>query len=242
MRGVTFITDSATFHSYADYGLYISEYPSIGEAEVQTKTVEIPGRDGLLYLTTSLDGEVHYYNRTVELVFLCISDRSKWPEIYSDLSDLLHGREIKIILDDDPNYYYQGEASVLVPDYDRFAFKLTITADCDPYKYELLSSTEYRDWLWDDFDLDDGIERDYNDLVIDGYLNLTVLGRRMSVTPVFIVSDLGDGGLIVEYNGESYDLDEGENTVLDIRLSEGENVLRFLGSGTVTIEYRGGRL
>lgn len=242
MRGVTFIVDDQIIHSFGTWGLYLAEYPVIGSAEVQSKTVEIPGRDGLLNLSAALDGEIHYYSREISLTFLCIRKWDKWPECYSAIANALHGRQAKIILDDDPGYYYSGSLLVGNPTYATRYWTIPIIGTVDPYKYELLSSTDYEDWLWDDLDLDDGIIRDYNSLPVAGLLELIIPGRRMPVTPVFIVTNIGEDGLVVEYQGKTYELSEGKNTVLDIRLTEGDNLLRFVGSGTVTVEYRGGRL
>ena len=60
----------------------------------------------------------------------------------------------------------------------------------------------------------------------------------MKVVPVITVSSAMD----VVFNGVTYGLSEGDNRVLNIILSEGENKLTFNGTGTVTIKFRGGSL
>ena len=46
----------------------------------------------------------------------------------------------------------------------------------------------------------------------------------------------------VEWLGVQYDLIAGNNKIYDIAIPEGENILAFIGNGTVSIDYRGGIL
>ena len=48
--------------------------------------------------------------------------------------------------------------------------------------------------------------------------------------------------MTVTYKGNSYQLSDGTNRVVSIDLPEGDNILTFTGSGTVSVDYRGGRL
>ena len=43
------------------------------------------------------------------------------------------------------------------------------------------------------------------------------------------------------YDGKRYQLPKGRSTVPDILIMEGEHTMSFSGSGTVSVEYRGGR-
>ena len=115
-----------------------------------------------------------------------------------------------------------------------------IDAEVDPYKYELFSSLE--DWEWDSFDFETGIIREYKELRVDGELQLEIYGRRKKITPVFeSLSD--DGlGLKVKFKGTTYDIPDGISIAPNIVINEGSNVLYFTGHGTVSVDYRGGRL
>ena len=46
----------------------------------------------------------------------------------------------------------------------------------------------------------------------------------------------------VSYLGNIYQLASGETVVPDIFIGEGNHVLTFIGSGTVSVDYRGGSL
>lgn len=46
----------------------------------------------------------------------------------------------------------------------------------------------------------------------------------------------------VDFQGKTYKLITGDNEIPDIEIGEGEYTLTFRGNGTVSIDYRGGRL
>ena len=94
------------------------------------------------------------------------------------------------------------------------------------------------DWLWDPFDFEEGVIREYGNQAVDGTLALTVVGSPMPVVPKIIVS----ADMQVAFGGESYRLKSGENYLPDIEIKEGEHVPIFTGHGTVTVSYRGGSL
>ena len=114
--------------------------------------------------------------------------------------------------------------------------KVTIDVKADAYKYDISASDE--DWPWDPFNFEDGIINETKDLVVDGELKVVIYGRRMHVVPVITCSN----AMQVEFNGETYNLPEGSYEVFNIEIVEGENKLKFIGNGTVSISYRGGSL
>ena len=119
---------------------------------------------------------------------------------------------------------------------DRSLGILTIDCDVAPYKYDITSSDE--DWLWDPFCFEDGIINNTKNLVVNGELEVVIYGRRKKVVPWITC----DNQFQVIFNSNTYNLSAGRQKVLDIEICEGRNVLKFIGNGTVTIEYRGGSL
>ncbi len=106
----------------------------------------------------------------------------------------------------------------------------------EPYKYELFSSLE--DWLWDSFDFETGVIREYKDLVVNGSLTVDVPGTRKEVLPTITAS----AAMQVEWKGIRYDLLAGVNKIYAISIPEGDQKLIFYGNGTISIDYRGGIL
>lgn len=80
-----------------------------------------------------------------------------------------------------------------------------ITVNRDPYKLELYSSLE--NWLWDSFNFETGIVRNYKDLQVKGNLEVIIPGRTMRVIPVFDCSE----EMTVSYNGIIYNLPKGKS-------------------------------
>lgn len=214
------------------HGLHLVS-KSIGFPEVQTKLVEIPARNGALDLTEALTGAVKYGNREVSMSFYYRGADADSKA--SEVANLLHGRKFEIAFDDDPAFYYVGRLTVSTTLHQkRTVLSATVSADCEPYKYDILGSDE--DWLWDPFDFESGIVNETHDVKSPGKISL--YARIAGQTPTFTAS----APLTMSFGGESYSLAAGENKFYDIFLAEGENVFTFTGSGAVTLHYRGGSL
>lgn len=222
-------------HSYDDLGLYLKKriiYPP----EVQTNYVEVPQRDGKIDLSEGLTGLVKYYNRKIEFQFVLQDESNNYQTKFSEVENYLHGKKMKIIFDDDFDNYYIGRLTVEKVDTNETLGEINVTAECEPYKYDITSSDEL--WLWDPFDFEDGVINEFIDVVVNGTETITLLAKRQVTYPTISV----DSPMKVEFDGVDYDLSVGENKMYDILLPEGANNLTFKGNGTVTIRYRGGSL
>lgn len=227
-------------HSYKDWQLLLNSRPEVSPPLPKVNYIDIPGGDGSLDLTEALTGDVQYQTRKLEFTFITLKARRKWHSLYSEVQGCLHGQRMKIILDEDPAFYYIGRVSVDEWKSSEKYSTIVVSAEVDPYKYERASSLE--DWEWDSFNFEEGIIREYRGLVVNGSLDFTILGRRKRVIPSFIVSSAGGAGLDVEFEGNVYHLPDGTSRILNIAIGEGYSLLRFTGHGTVDIDYRGGKL
>lgn len=106
-------------NTWDDWKLIPTERPSIAPPEVIKKEEDIPGLNGKLDRSEELLGEPAYGRASGSLTFL-ISNPSipggvnsrYWVDIRNDIVNYLHGRRMRMILDDQPNYYYEGRFSV----------------------------------------------------------------------------------------------------------------------------------
>ena len=220
---------------YKDLGLRALSIDP-GTAEVDEKFKEIPGRNGDLDITDALTGFPVYKNATMKLTFDFKDDNyDLWLIRASELRNKIHGRRLKVVLGND-EFFYKGRISVSTEKLNKRYSSVEITINRDPYKLELQSSLE--DWLWDSFNFETGIIRDYKDLQVAGRLELIIPGRTMRVIPVFDCSE----EMTVSYNGTIYNLPKGKSKSPDLLLGEGDNTLIFTGNGTVSVDYRGGSL
>lgn len=230
IQGVTF----GTKHSYKDFGLILSS-KDIGLPEPKVETVSVIGRNGDLDLTDALGGDVKFNNRKLEFVFLLLNGARDWTAVLSNLSNYLHGKKMRIVMDADKTFYYFGRCTINSFKTDRTLAIITVDCDVEPYKIETNSASE--PWLWDVFSFVNGIIH-VNEVKVTGSANVNLINRAKIVSPTFTCS----AAMQVTHGSDTYDLPAGKTTVYDIRLQEGDNYVTFTGNGTVKISYRGGSL
>lgn len=132
MHGVIF----GEKHTYRDFGLLMKSRPDISPPEPKLKLIPVPGSDHVIDLTESLTGRIHYEPREISFEFIMMAERSRWPSLYSEIMTYLHGKRIRIIMDDDPNFYYIGRVTVGNLDPEKKTAVLKMKAEVEPYKYE----------------------------------------------------------------------------------------------------------
>lgn len=128
---------------YERWGLIPLARPWFSPPPVKTEIVEIPGASGVVDLSEALTGGPTYGNRTGEWNF--IVDRTKnrmpWNKTYSEILNSFHGQSLKISLEDEPDWYYEGR--VTITNYtsytDGSGQGYTISYDVGPYKTSRLT-------------------------------------------------------------------------------------------------------
>ncbi|ADL03378.1 conserved hypothetical protein [[Clostridium] saccharolyticum WM1] len=223
-------------HMLNNLGLALSRVDCVQPPEPKINTQDIPGADGILDLTESLVGRTLYNNRIITMEFGRGLEKSAWPTMYSRVQSLFHGKQVKVIFDDDTEYYYSGRAAV--SDYTRTQMlgTLVITVNADPYKYEMYGGLD--DWLWDPFNFQTGIIRSYKNLTVSGTRDVRIIGRDKIIVPLII----SNASMTVTFKGKIYNIVAGNNKIYDIEIMEGDNTLTFTGNGVISIDYRGGIL
>ena len=125
---------------------------------------------------------------------------------------------MKIVLDEDPDFYYSGRISVKEWLADKSIGKITIECDCNPYKLKLKKTVITN--------------------AVSTEKTVTLPNLRKHVVPLF----KSNAEITIEHNENSYSMSTGESKIPSIVLKEGENTLKLKGNGTVTIEYQEGGL
>lgn len=228
MIGVTF----GDKHSFDDFGIYLTS-KTINPPEPQTNTTSVPLRDGSIDLTESLTNDVKYNDRKIDMTFSVVHPMEQWSDKVSEIENFLHGKRMKVVFDDDANFYYIGRLKVNEWSSQKSIGKLVIECVADPYKYDIQD-----DWLWDPFDFENGYISESENIPVSGSTTIVIVGKRKKTYPTITASS----AMTVAYNGATYNLTEGINKLYDMILDEGENTLTFSGSGSVLIEYTGGSL
>lgn len=233
-------------NTWDDWHLVPTSRPLVNPPGVKTHYVTVPGRDGELDLTEALAGRAVFQDRTGEWEFYVInsgqleynSNYDEWYNRYTTIMQYVQGQDFKIVLDDDPAYFYKGRISVGQWSSDAGNSRITLKYILGPYKQDLYA---YEDrWLWDPFNFETGVIRSYKNLPVNGRTTITyILNVTTASHPVMTCSA---AGMTVIYQGTSYTLKRGRNEMNAITLQEGENVFTFTGNGRVTIQAIGGLL
>lgn len=213
MKGVYF----DEFHSFADFRLILSS-KKIESAEPKIVKVSLEGADGDIDLTEYF-GEPKYNNRTIEFTFSSIVPINEFLEQFSEINNAIHGKKMKIVMEDDPDFYYVGRCSVSAWEWNGRVTELTVTCDCEPYKYKMYKTVRT-----------DVVSEN----AVVNYYNL-----RKRVIPKFTF----DGEMNFSFEGANYSVGTaGTYTFPAIEFKSGANRITYEGNGTVKVEYQEGGL
>lgn len=131
-----------SYHMFDNFGLVLSS-KYIGSPEIKTIEVEVPGRNGKLDLTDKLYGGQVYGNRQIKLEFQTnkrLSD-ADYDKLESDINNAIHGKRLRIIFDNDSNYYYYGRC-IADCEVDGRLMAVNIEVDAEPYKTHITNGSK----------------------------------------------------------------------------------------------------
>lgn len=246
---------SVTFgekNTYDDWHLVSATRPFFNPPEYISSYLEIPGSSGNIDLSEALTGYPTYRNRTGELTFIILNGYRSWVDSYSELVEYFNGKRMKAVLEDDPDFYYEGRFTVSewITSSPRSGF--TISYNLDPYKWS--KHTSLNSWLWDPFVFatDTTYVSPFESIKVDSdsWWKKTFLKTDFGIAPVcprFIVHTSGDG-MDMKYVNKSLHISK------ELHLNNGDNYfpevifygpsdyeLYFKGHGTVSMEFHYGR-
>ena len=215
MKGVTF----NAYHSYKDLYLILTS-KEIGSPPIKEQKIDIEGADGSLDLTDFF-GEPKYENVTHKFTFSTIVPQSQFLSLYSAVKNALHGKKMRIILDDDPLFYYVGRIRVSEFTNDKNIGSISIECECEPFKYKL--------------------EKTVVSKAVNGAETVILTNSRKRAVPEVVIAS--DSGLRIEYQGSNiWDLGSGSYTLPELELVEGENDVTVTGTGNITFSWQEGSL
>ena len=217
MRGITIILNNESIHTGDDLDL-VQEKKEIGKPTTQSFTVQVPGRNGLLNLTKGLTGKVTYYNRPLSFQYFGTGDRERLLYLDAFMSRY-HGETIRIIDDDYPGYYYEGEVSVettFAPSGNYITINLEV--DAQPFRLKLEPTIFSRSVS------DTTIVRLYNESI-------------PAIPEVTISSQM-----TINNGSKEYTLEAGTYSIEDFELKRGVNDFTVIGTGVITFKYQEGAI
>lgn len=137
-----------TKNTWTDWHLIPTVKPFVTLPTVNEKVVEIPGRNGVIDLTTFLTGSPTYGNRKgswefyISNPYYLYSDKrfvsnasnwNSWSEAYRTIAAYCNGLLRSVVLEDDPDYSYYGRLKVAYSPDPKYS-KIIINYDLEPYK------------------------------------------------------------------------------------------------------------
>lgn len=250
-HSVTFDVDGERRHTWDDWRLVpvTGAIPTPAIPQPKTNFKDIPGADGQLDYTEVLAG-LKYQMRQGSWEFYVVWNGEPWADRYSSIVRFIQGKQCKIILDDDPNYYYSGRVAVnSIKPNEQYA---TITFDyvVDPYRFPLIGTQTY-DWLWNNLVIDGSNDFNYNGdntilfgNIIYGIFDVsnrkerTLINSSNDDIPISITVS---SDMILLYDGETFELSSGTNSSVII-IPPGDSVIEIIGDGRVSIDYGLGKI
>lgn len=215
MKGITF----STVHTYRDFGLIFTT-KEIGSPTVKENKLDIPGTDGSIDMTDFF-GEPKYENVTHKFEFSALVSPDEALSLFSAVKNALHGKKHKIILDDDPAFYYVGRCRVSNYTDEKGIGKLSIECDCEPYKYKTSATVVTAS--------------------IDGAQTITLTNARKRAVPEVTIDT--ESSLNLVFQGVNvWDLGAGSYALPELELVGGANTVEVTGTGSITFSWQEGEL
>lgn len=227
-------------HTFSDYGLYMLSY-NLPMPEVKRNRISVPYASGDIDLT-DVYGLLSYEERkNVKFSFASLlTDYKEFWKVVEKLAADIHGKSLKVVLDDDNNYFYMMRLSVDHTKTNPNTGKITLTGTASPFKYDLMFVGS--DWIWDTFNFITGKIVTLNNIRITADIKtIDVPKCGLPVVPEFVVSETN--GLKLVYNGREYDMSEANTYRFpSVKVADEEKTLTFEGTGVLSVRFRGGYL
>jgi phage-related protein len=212
MKGIRF----GDMHSYNDLKMILSG-KEMGAPAVKSKKLDIEGADSALDLTDFF-GEPKYEDVTHKFQFATIVPYGEFMTLYSTIKNAIHGKKMRIILDDDPLFYWMGRCYVSGFTNEKSIGQVEVECDCEPYKYKLTKTV-------------------YSQAVNGTDIIVLTNGRKRAVPKITTT-----GALTIEYGGGSWTISAGSYTIPELELTHGDNAITVTGTGIITFEWQEGDL
>lgn len=146
-----------TKNTYTDWHLVPETRPLVVLPTLKLVTVDVPGRDGILDLSDAIRHYPVYNNRVGSWRFHVLNDIANWVTIHEQIANYIHGRTFRVVLEDDPGFYYEGKLAFnsWTSNSDGTWSDVEIGYNLYPYKLSVAISTDEA-WLWDPFSFVNG--------------------------------------------------------------------------------------
>ncbi len=211
MKGIKF----GDYHSYDDLRLILSK-KEMGTPAVKSRKIEIEGADSALDLTDFF-GEPKYEDATHKFYFSTMEPQGEFLSQFDTVKNALHGKRMRVILDDDPFFYYMGRLHVSSFTSEKGIGTVSVEAECDPYKYKLAKTVLSK--------------------AVNGTETIKLTNSRKRAVPEISIETAGSLNIVFQQSN-IWDLGSGSYTLPELELVEGENTVTVTGTGNITFTWQ----
>lgn len=128
-----------TMNTWNDWHLIPTSRPVFDPPQVRTNMLDLPGADGSIDLALNLTMVPMFNNRSGAHEFVVMNGYLRWEQTYAMIANYLHGNEMRAVLEDDPEYFYEGSFGISDWKSSKSFSIITIDYTVRPYK-KLLSN------------------------------------------------------------------------------------------------------
>lgn len=212
MKGITF----GNYHSYNDLKLILTS-KEIGSPAVKTNKIDIPGADSSIDMTDFF-GEPKYEDVTHKFEFTTIEPQSDFLSQFSTIKNAIHGKKVRIILDDDPTFFYWGRCFVSGFTNEKSIGTVSVECECEPYKYKLTQTVATQ--------------------AVNGTKTITLTNSRKRAVPTITTT----ATMTLVFGDGSWAKGAGTYTIPELELTDGANHVTVTGVGNITFTWQEGDL
>ncbi len=195
-----------------EYGA-IMNYARITPPAVKENYVDVPGGDSSIDLTETVGG-ISYSDGLIDFKFTLFDFDKK-----EEMKNSLHGKRMKIVLDREPEVYFDGRVCCNMDEWMGNRYELGFSVKVKPYKQDVRETIHL-----------DNVNGNTKEIIL--------VNSRMPVMPEITV----EGNINIVYEKQRYSMKSGVYKSPEITLYEGINRLTISGKGNIRIAYRKGRL
>ena len=184
---------------------------------MKKKELEIEGADGSLDLTDFF-GRPTFGNVTHKFTFSSLVPRSEHLTLFTQIKNALHGQKLRIVLDNDPGFYYVGRCYVSPYTNEKGAAIISIECECEPYKYKLRPTVM--------------------SVAVNGTADITLTNSRKRAVPEITTT----AAMTIMFGDGTWTNSAGTFTIPELELVEGVNNVTVTGTGNITFTWQEGDL
>ena len=189
-------------NTWKDWHLIPSSRPVINPPTIKSNYIDIPGGNGTIDASSILTTYPVYNDREGQIEYYVTRNYEgygAWHKVYSEILNYLGGNIFKVVMEEDPHFYYRGRINVNQWKSEKDWSKIVLDYHLEPFKYDMLASTDR--WKWDPFSFVNGVinpevngsnmnymlninNSNRESVIIENYNNgEAIYGRKLPIAP-----------------------------------------------------------